>query len=48
MGDKLMVLLMCEYAILLGVYAFEGNWGKVVYWTGAIIISLGVLMMKGK
>lgn len=27
--------------------AAKGEWGKTVYWVGASILTLGILMMRG-
>ena len=34
------------YVLLTLVTLYENNHGKTVYWIGAIILSIGVLMMK--
>jgi len=45
-GDLLMKVLICEYAIISVVYLFEQNYFKSMYWLGALIITVSVLMMK--
>ncbi len=27
--------------------AFENNWGKCLYWTGAFILTIGIFKMEG-
>lgn len=45
-GNSLIILLIIEYIIIAGVYGYEQNWGKAIYFVGATIISFGVLWMK--
>lgn len=45
-GDKLMVALGVAYFVIGCVYAYEGNWPKMFYWLGALIITMSVLAMK--
>lgn len=44
MGDSLMYLLMVIYLLAAIAYAYEGNYPKAIYFIGAIILSVGVLM----
>lgn len=44
--DKLMLILLAEYAILACVAWYCHQYGKAVYWVGAIVLSLGVLMQR--
>ncbi len=46
MGAKLQSLLMLFYTILTIVYLCEGQWAKALYWTGALIITSAVYLMK--
>lgn len=45
-GDWLGVALVAEHVFLAVVYACEGNWPKVCYWTGAAILGTGVVLMR--
>ena len=38
------VALIVAYVVLAGLYATEGAWPKVLYWTGAAILGTGVLL----
>lgn len=40
-------LLMPTYAVVLGMALVKGEWGKVLYWIGVIILTIGILKMKG-
>lgn len=44
--DKLMLVLMAEYLVLAIVAIWCGQHGKAVYWCGAIILSVGILLQK--
>lgn len=46
MGNLLLKVLMLEYGIIALVYAWQGNYAKMTYFIGAVIISAGVLWMK--
>jgi len=46
MGDLFVKVLIVEYLIITIAYLIQGNFAKVLYFVGAIILSLGVLMMK--
>jgi len=41
-----MKILIGEYLLLMTVCLFEGNFGKALYWSGAVLLSTGVLLMK--
>jgi len=45
LGRSLMLFLIVFYAIVAGVFLFEGNYPKALYWVGACIITSSVLMM---
>ena len=45
-GDKLMLLLVCQYLIVAFVFGFQGTWFKMTYWLGAAIITTSVIFMK--
>lgn len=30
------------------VFSFKGEWAKALYWLGAAILTVSLLMMKGK
>lgn len=46
MGGWLLTVLIAEYVIIAVVYLVERDYPKALYFTGAIILSLGVLWMK--
>jgi len=46
MGDKFLIVLIIEYACLAIAYLWQKNYPKALYFTGAIILSLGVLWAK--
>ena len=45
-GDTLMVGLIVVYVVLAVIFAFEGNWPRVLYWVSAGLITTSVLWMK--
>jgi drug/metabolite transporter (DMT)-like permease len=46
MGDRLSLVLIVFYAVLLLVYVYEGHLWKALYWFGALCIVLSVWGMK--
>jgi len=44
--DLMPKILIAQYIICAIVYAYNKDWGRVVYWVGATIIVTGTLMMK--
>lgn len=46
MGDRLSVVLIGFYMVLAGIYGYEGQWWKVLYWTSAAGIVTAVWGMK--
>jgi len=45
-GQLLMQCLVVVYVIVAVVFAWEGNWWKVVYWCSASALTISVLNMK--
>lgn len=45
LGHKFMIALVVQYVITAGVFAYEGNYPKMVYWAGAALITSSVLWM---
>ena len=45
-GDLLMKGLLLFYLILAGVFLYEGNWPKALYWWSAATITMAILWMK--
>lgn len=45
-SDRAMYALLAAYAVLVALSIYDGLWGRAVYWLGAIIISVGVLMQR--
>lgn len=46
MGSWLVKILIAEYSIIALAYVFQGDLGRTLYFVGAIILSIGVLLMK--
>ena len=46
MGDTFVKILIAEYTIIAIAYGFQRDWARVLYFIGAIILSVGVLNMK--
>lgn len=46
MGNVFVKGLMCAYAVISIAYVIDGDWARVKYFIGAIILSWGVLGMK--
>ena len=47
MSALLTGILIVEYLIIGIVCALEGQYAKALYWFGAIILTAGVLLMRG-
>lgn len=45
-ADWFMVAITVEYAVAGGLYALMGDWPRVGYWVGAVIINVSILMMR--
>jgi len=45
-GDLFLIMLLVQYIIIAVLYGVNDNWGKCLYFVGASILSVGVLMMK--
>jgi hypothetical protein len=48
MSTKLMVWLLCNYAVICGFSLYEKNWPRAGYWLGAFIITGSVIWMTKK
>lgn len=46
MSDRLTLALILVYLLMAFVAAWEGLWGRAIYWVGASVISVGVLMQR--
>ena len=46
LGDKLAWWLVANYVVVGAAYAFSGDWVRVMYWAGAILIVTATVMMK--
>ena len=44
MGNKLLIWLIVQYVIIAFAYLFNKDYAKFIYFLGAIILSIGVLM----
>ena len=45
-GDMFMKLMICLYAAASVAYAYEGNLPKFLYFSGSVVLSIGVLWMR--
>ena len=41
------LLPLAVNGVMFGIAAWEGQFGKSLYWLGASILTLGILVMKG-
>lgn len=46
MSDRLMYAMILFYILTAAVSAYEGLWGRCVYFVGAVVLSIGVLMQR--
>lgn len=46
MGPLFIKILMVQYAIICIAFGIKGDWPRVEYFIGALILSHGVLTMK--
>ena len=46
MGATFVKILIVEYMVIALAYVTQGDWARVAYFIGAIILSFGVLFMK--
>ena len=46
MSNYLLIALMIEYVVIAVSAVIERNWGMVMYFVGAVILTGGVLWMK--
>jgi len=46
MGQWLLKLFIGQYILISIVFAVQCDWGRVMYFVGATILSMGVLFMK--
>jgi len=44
MGNTFLKILIAEYVIIAIAYGFQGDLPKMIYFIGAIILSVGVLI----
>lgn len=47
MSDRITQALIVTYILLACCSGAERQYAKTVYWLGAAVVTLGVLMMKG-
>jgi len=45
-GDLLVKCLIAEYTVIAIAYGWQGDWSRLTYWLGAIILNVGFLTMK--
>ena len=46
MGDTFVKILIGAYAVIALAYGVQKDYARVLYFVGAIILSIGVLNMK--
>ena len=46
LSTKLMMVLIAFYVVLTALTLYEKQYAKATYWVGAIILNLGVILMK--
>lgn len=46
MGVTFLKILIAEYIVIAIAFGWQGDWARVLYFVGAIILSLGVLWMR--
>ena len=46
MGQFLLKVFIGQYIIISIVFATQGDWGRVMYFVGATVLTIGVLVMK--
>jgi len=46
MSTILMRILLAEYVVIAAVCLFEGNYARLLYWIGASVLQISVLMMR--
>ncbi len=46
MSDKLIIILIGFYAVILVISAIEKNWIRCLYWLGAILIIIASMRMR--
>ena len=46
-GDWLVIMMGVLYMAAAAAYGFSCEWAKLVYFVGATILTVGILMMKG-
>ena len=45
-GENCMRVLLAVYLVTFALFCLRGNWNKVEYWLGAMLIMHSVLNMK--
>ncbi len=45
-GNNLLKLFLVEYIIVCSVFVLSGSWNKMLYYIGASILTLALLLMK--
>lgn len=46
MGDRLVMIQMALYCACAAGYAWDGNFPKVLYFVGALVLTVGVFLMR--
>jgi len=46
MSTKLIYFLMFQYGVLAVLSLYERKFGLTLYWTGAVMLNYGVILMQ--
>jgi len=46
-GDYLTLVMLALYIVAGICYLWDGQYGKLLYFTGAALLTIGLLMQKG-
>jgi hypothetical protein len=41
------IIPLAVNVIMALIAGYQGEWGKTTYWSGAAILTVGILMMRG-
>jgi len=46
MGIKLLTVMTIQYVVCALVFAMQKDWGRMLYFIGAVLITIGVIKMR--
>ena len=46
-GDYLVLIMLALYVVAAVCYGIDGQWGKLLYFLGACLLTIGLLLQKG-